>query len=302
MTKCARCDWRPTTEHFLPPREQLAEHARAAGHPLCICGPHSLAHHEHQTCERCLTRTREHLAGIVTMWAELPSHMRPRGTGLDRGTPSAPDGQPLPGGDALVLHVDGGVGYAHDGDVHRDTDPPSVAHALASWEDDWRHTRGEPAAVVDGGRGGVGPTLRQAWGYLERMTRWAANSHPAFDEYANDLAQLHARLEQVTGRSQRRVIAEADCFECGGDLERLAIPGDRCKHGPPPSSALPLIDGQPIEVRRAARDVALTEWERQHGNCKQGGYEDHWTCVRCGRRYEWESYLLALRARLEEAS
>jgi len=30
------------------------------------------------------------------------------------------------------------------------------------------------------------------------------------------------------------------------------------------------------------------------------GYADEWTCRRCGRQYEWQAYLLALRSRLEE--
>lgn len=251
MNACQRCDYRATD------RAELLEHATDAAHPLCAVGPHSLSQHETRTCERCLTRTRQHLSGILTMWVQLPEHMGPRGTGYDRGTPAAADGRPLLGGDALVLHSPGGAGYAHDPQVHRDTDPPSVAQVLATWEDDWRHTRGEPAAVVAGGRGGTSATIRHAAGYLERHSRWAATSHDAFADYAQDLAELHTRLEVVTGVARRRVIAEADCFECGGDLERL-----------------------------------LTD----------KGYEDRWTCARCGRRYEWQAYLLALRARLEEAS
>jgi hypothetical protein len=251
MTSCSRCEWRPTPD--LPSREQLAEHARDSEHPLCVCCQRSLTRDEPQTCERCLTRTRELLSGIVTMWAELPAHMGPKGTGLDKGTPASPDGRPLIGGDALVLHAGGGVGFAHDPDVHRDADPPSVAHALSTWEDDWRHTRGDAAAIVGGGRGGVGPTIRAAAKYLEVHSRWAANSHPAFDEYASDLQALHARLEAVPDRSARRIVADADCFECGGELERK-----------------------------------LTD----------AGYDDQFTCCRCGRRYTWQGYLLALQQHL----
>ncbi len=255
---CARCDWtHDPAEDPQPPRDALTAHAATSGHPLCPCCQHSLTRTDPAMgCETCLTRSRELLAGIVTLWIELPAHMGPRGSGYDR-TPGAADGQPLPGGNAIVLHGPGGVGYAHVGDVHRDTDPPSVAHSLATWHDDWLHLRSEPAAVVAGGRGGTGPTLRAASRYLEIHARWAANSHPAFDEYLSDLKSLHAQLENATSRSQRRIIAEADCFECAGDLERQVT---------------------------------------------ESGYDDQWTCQRCGRRYSWESYLLALRAKLEEAS
>jgi hypothetical protein len=38
------------------------------------------------------------------------------------------------------------------------------------------------------------------------------------------------------------------------------------------------------------------------GQCDQGGFEDHWTCGGCKRRYTYAEYNFALRANLEAAS
>lgn len=240
---CARCDWKPdldetpSTQRRTEATRQLVEHAQHAQHPLCLLTrrrPHSLTEREPRVCETCLTATRATLAAVTAMWAELPAHRRgTNATVHDTERPSAADGRPLPGGDLLVLHSHGSTGNIPrkltpgehaaglTGNEHRvdnrEDDPPSVAHTLASWEDDWRHTRNEPAAVTSGT---VEATLTAAACYLERHMRWASVSHDAFDEFADELHSLHARLEVATSRSERTVVAEAECLDCGGDLVR----------------------------------------------------------------------------------
>lgn len=56
--------------------------------------------------------------------------------------------------------------------------------------------------------------------YLEVHARWAANTHPAYEEFHADLRALHARLEIATHRRRAPTKAGAQCFECGGVLER----------------------------------------------------------------------------------
>lgn len=204
--RCARCDYQA---------DDLAGHAHDAGHPLCACCGRSLAHEERQTCERCLTKAREHLAAIVDCYALLPALIGVPANGAQWGVrASQSDEQPIPGGEAVVMLSNGSEGARAQGEAHNldhyPNDPPSVAFELARWEDDWRSFRGDPAAD--------GPaSVVTAAGYLEIHTRWAAQHHPAFDEFLSDLRKLRGKLEAVTGTSTRplRDPGEIACFDCG---------------------------------------------------------------------------------------
>ena len=217
---CHRCDFRPEGEFA---HEQLVAHSHGAEHPLCIVCALSLHRDEQQTCETCITATRATLAEIVELYALLPETM----TEGAYGQPAAPRNgargseTPMPGGDALVMLGPGSRGHevvaailrGEDvADEERAGDVQSVAWELARWEDDWRLTRGEPAAE--------GPaTVLGAAGYLEVKARWAGNEHPAFDEFAGDLRKLAARLRSVTGHAERPETG-APCFDCGTTLRR----------------------------------------------------------------------------------
>lgn len=216
MTRCLRCDWQPNAEDELAPRLQLAEHAITAAHPLCIVCTTSLQVSDRQTCERCLTRAREVLAGIALMYDELPRHLgHVASQRYDADRPAAEDGRPLPGGDVLVLLGAGSEGLDEDGKTSKDGDPVSVAFELDWWRRDWQDTRRE--TVDDVRPRSPRAVVHDAVGYLERMTRWAAQQHAAFDEYAEDLRTLHRRLERATGRVEAVERAEAECFQCGAD-------------------------------------------------------------------------------------
>ena len=157
MSHCNRCDWQHTPDTDGRPREQLQAHALDAGHPLCVICHRSRHRDEQQTCEHDLTRAREILAGIVLMQAELPRHLgHLRGSTYDNDRPSS-NGQPLPGGDILVLLGPGSTGTAArtltrteqaaglSGREHGiDNDPldgMSVAFTLWQWVADWKETR-----------------------------------------------------------------------------------------------------------------------------------------------------------------
>jgi hypothetical protein len=257
VTRCARCDWQPDPVEavFGSARDQLGHHAETAGHPLCLVCHRSLPAQDRQTCEKCLTRAREQLAGISLMYDELPKHLRiVTGSNWGQGSRGGSDGRPLPGGDVLALLGPGHEGLREDGLTSRDSDPVSVAYELSWWAEEWQDTRGERA--TDARPRNVRAVVRQSVGYLERHARWAAEHHPGFARYATDLRQLHSRLEHATGRAGRREIAEAECFDCGGNLI--------------------------------------------HALDEKVGYDlDAWTCQRCGSTYDWNRYLLALRAHLQ---
>ena len=233
--RCLRCDFRTDPDLPTRSREQLADHAAVSDHPLCVVCHRSLDRLEQQTCERCLTESRALLAGIRLMWHELPGHLgQIRGTGFSpvRG---GSDGRPLLGGDGMALIGPGGTGLTGrrltptelrrgltqnlDGREHmvdnRPSDPASVAQLLTTWEDDWRHTRGEPASDLPAAS--TTRVISAAARYLEVHGRWAAREHPAFEDYFDDLRILHVRLEHATGRGDVIQRAEADCFQCGAD-------------------------------------------------------------------------------------
>ncbi len=217
---CARCDWKPEGDEDRA--EQLTAHAAEAEHFLCRVCLHSLPDHEATAvgCSACLNDARTLLAGIHALWVELPSHLgHVKGSGYDNDRPNAADGRPLPGGDVLVLLGPGGTGRSEDAQTWRANDCPSVAFTLTTLEDDLRHVRGDAASEMPPSSEGrvVGAAVR----YLDTFMRWASVNHPAFDEIHADLKSLHYRLEAATGRSEIKTTAEAECFDCGGNLVRL---------------------------------------------------------------------------------
>jgi hypothetical protein len=310
--KCARCDFVTDPKAEERPREQLEGHAEGAAHPLCGCCGLSLGWDEQGTCETpragrngapdvpsCLARARDLLAGVVTMYFEdLPQQLgQLRGSSYDSDRPGAADGRPLPGGDALVLLGPGSEGLAEDGfTTRKNDDDSSVAFDLAFWERTWREARSDPRGQSHRPK----VQVRQASSYLEVHARWAARNHPGFPDYLDDLRLLHDRLERATGRHQRLVRAEAECFGCGADaLVRQSRPAGQCEHEQPSQELVTVVPFKTETPRQ--RDERLQAWANSHSRCEQGGFENHWTCQRCGETYDWPRYLLALSGRLQES-
>lgn len=199
MNRCRRCDFQAETH------DALVEHAQPANasHPLCICCYRSLYLDERQTCVHCLGAARRDLRTVVELYALLPEQLVDAG-----GSNFKPYGSPssdtkVPGGDALVLLGGGHVGTG-DRDAKPD-DPEPVLPLLASWEDDFRHTRKDPA----GGKA----TMTTTAAYLERHLGWAATDHPAFDDFVDDLRRCRARLESVLRAGPQR--SPVLCITCG---------------------------------------------------------------------------------------
>lgn len=277
-TDCRRCEWAPDASEG-PPRTQLAGHAAEAGHPLCILCVTSLPVDRPQTCLPCLAGVRRDLSAVVDLYALLPAAM----AGSIYGQPGAPrDGDPsgertIPGGDRLAMLGPGSRGLAHVWDDEldeRSDDPESVAFELGRAEDDWRLTRGEPAAEVAG-------TVASATAYLMPRLGWAADHHPAFDEFATDVRRLLGRLRTATATDDRPERG-APCLSCGATLERKRSerkPGHGCR-GHHDRCAYPL---------------------EPHGCADTGGLVDEWRCPRCRRTYALEEYALTMRSRWQLA-
>lgn len=204
----------------------LPEHAQDAGHPLCICCARSLHLAEKQTCTVCTGRTRADLADVENLYMLLPDELGNLHTpALDQSRAPGYD-PPMPGGEPLALlgpgskgatqilgvPVPGGRDDSHSFDEYPD-DPQSVVHELTRWEDDWRLTRGEPAAT---GPASVSTSRR----YLNARLTWAADYHPAFDEFASDMQSLRSRLARVTSTDDIPVRG-VPCFDCDAHLQRV---------------------------------------------------------------------------------
>lgn len=216
---CRRCDWEPTTGPDRPgPMSQLADHHDDSGHPLCIACGMSLPVEQPQTCLPCIAAVRRRLDGVVELYGRLPELLDRLSSGSDwRDKGSRSDDTRLPGGDVLALLAGGSEGryWAGRGVTINDnlpSDPPSVAFELSRWEDDWRQLRGEVAATSM-------PDVATAASYLARRMTWAADRHPAFGEFSTDIRNLHIRLEQATGVTDRPETG-APCMDCGAFLER----------------------------------------------------------------------------------
>ena len=127
-------------------------------------------------------------------------------------------------------------------------------------------------------------------GYLEVHMRWAAREHPAFDDFHADMLDLHARLENATALSRRPTRANADCFDCGGQLIRRVNEGT-VKHVPTGTAYAWWLPGKagPLPPEPARTWKGPLE-------------EEHATCDQCGQTYDPGRYMLALRAQAEAAS
>jgi 5-hydroxyisourate hydrolase-like protein (transthyretin family) len=311
---CRRCDWRPATDDDSPgPLSQLSEHAFEQEHWLCsVCGI-SLPRDRIAVCTPCLADTRRRLTQIVETYAILPTYLGrvPSASDWRRSGPRG-DGNPLLGGDVLsmlasgsggrsqirgVLMPDGKRSVEHEQDEHVG-DPPSVAHELASWEDDWRLWRGEPAAEV-------APDVSTAANYLLVRLPWAADTHEAFAEFATDVRRLLSRLETATATGDRDDVG-ASCFSCGTDLRRTYADPKPCRHERPSMAlqvlrwTIPEREPKPVYETVLERDARVEAWELQHEHCRQGGMEPTWHCPRhaCGRVYTLQEYTFAMAAEM----
>lgn len=247
---------------------------------------------EAQTCINCLNRARNNLSAIV----ELAALGEERLDGWPAVSPGSPrDGsrsheRPLPGGDLLVMLSDGSEGRSEPDALFQD-DPESLTYMLGSWEDDWRQIRGESAAPAKA-------TIANTADYLNERLGWAAQHHPAFDEFATQLSKAVSALESGL-RSGDRVERGVPCRECGERLIRRALPKRDCAHTR--KARLMASDQDETVILRQVL-LAYPEDAVEHARCDQGGYSDNYECRTCGQTYTQAEYWLAVRARIEEVS
>jgi hypothetical protein len=215
------------------------------------------------TCGRCVARVRSTVAETAELFPLLSVELHARVGAGRAGDGMGGDEHPMPFGDLLSLIGPGAAVSCRDG---QPDDAPSVVGTLAGWEDDWRSVRGLPGAPSVA-------SVASCAAFLLEQHGWAAQHHPAFDEYAAEVRQLLGRVRSALRLVDTPVTLPAPCFECGERLVRHYDPPQPCRH-----------------------DGPHRRW------CDQGGLRDEAVCTGCRRVYSPAEYLLALRATLEVAA
>lgn len=180
---------------------------------LCIVC--QTTHTPDQTCQPCLGRTRRTLIRIEQLYALLPYELAGRAGASLPMDPSGIRGEtePMPGGDILVMLGPGSTAWHA---MERD-DVDSVPGVLERWDTDWRITLAEPAATEPA-------TVTGCVLYLLRRLTTAAQRHPAFDEFADDMRVMRDRLELALRISPQR--SPVPCLQCGTRTLERPMPRD----------------------------------------------------------------------------
>lgn len=188
----------------------------------------------HQACRPCTDRTDldlRALAGSDGLYAKLGGRLMP---GSGSGGPAVSGSRTAP----LPLRLEPLSLIARGG----------VVTILQTWIVDWhehldyRHPRWE---------GNLQQQCDQAVKRLRVLLPWAAEAHPAFDEFAREIGQLRRQCEaQVDGeRPPRRVRVACPCGQTLGftlDTTGLRCPNCQTQYGHSELLDLPLAE------RRAA--------------------------------------------------
>ena len=261
MTDCNRCDFKAED------REQLADHAAEVGHPTCFVCHTVLTLTETRCCERCISRTRDHLTSIVDSVERLPAVAENTGW-LN---------QPIPGGAAMILLAGGNIEGGGPDDHIAFKDPIDPLAVLEHNERNWRLTFRQP-------RGNDQVSVQSCVDYLLTHLRSAALSHPDFDDFAEEIATVASRLAHIVGVANDPVKATARCLDCAGILIS------------PYRNPVTLPDG----VTRPGLPWEGREMRAANPNLPDDEPEPIWECSRCHMIYNPVEYRLAVRTHLEQ--
>ncbi|RZF06001.1 hypothetical protein [Streptomyces albidoflavus] len=162
-------------------------------------------------CRRCTDRISDDLAALPGLYSQLGGALMP-GSGAGGPAVSGSRTAPLPLRLApLSLAARGGV-----------------VTVLQTWLVDWHEALGYRHPRWEGDLIGQ---CRQAVARLQLLLPWAAEEHPAIDEFAAEVRQLRRQcVAQVTGERPVRTVAVA--CPCGATLRiTLDTLGRRCVCG-----------------------------------------------------------------------
>ncbi|MFJ4799184.1 hypothetical protein [Kitasatospora purpeofusca] len=160
---------------------------------------------DRQACRLCEATIGQHLADLPGLYRELDDHLAPA-AGPRQYTTGGPVEAPLPLHlEALSLQAAGGI-----------------ATVLVTWVADWcDHLGWTMPAMPARSRA----QLAEAAAFLRRNLPWAAEQHPAVDDFAAEVRQLHDAVQRITAPVEPPHIvgrhpADPGAVEaCGGLLE-----------------------------------------------------------------------------------
>lgn len=155
---------------------------------------------------------------------------------------------------------------------------------LLFWSEAWRRELEQDWNVT--------PTLVSEASWLAHQVGWAWDHEPHFEDFAEDVHDARATLEAMLYAGARSMHG-VNCFGCNAELVRASDEPRHCACGPRPNAHV-----SEHFLRNDACCLgcaALAEWEGRHANCQQGGLRDEWRCPNCERKYDPESYALAVR-------
>lgn len=195
---------------------------------LCVVCPQLRAgqpriYERAQACEGCRSRLRSLLVEIVELYADVRAQMVPGQSQGQRVSGSREAPLPLRV-DPLDLTMPARAAAIHDA-LGDQIGQLSVATVLDSWVRDWRETRDMREALPD-------PTVPALGRWLTDRLDWACSDHPAVDEFAAEIRNLHRVVRTVVGVNDiRPEHLDVPCRRCDLlDLHRL--PGqDRVECG-----------------------------------------------------------------------
>jgi hypothetical protein len=287
---CARCSWHGTWDTRDEANTAAADHAQMSQHWQCVVCCRSLPPELEQTCYGCVARVRAHILASLDMFAYLPLELASSRPDLalailtpgSAGTAYPRKDWPVP----LDLGYDESYNSAPlrspQHGMNLMSDPESPASTFGQWEDDWRGLQAQPAAEV-------AATMTGTTTYLLAHLSWAAQNHPAWVDFVDDVRRIHRHLEDATAHGERVDRSDAPCLDCDQTaLRRAFAPPLACDH-------------QPAAFGWWHR-LLQRQWFEWHvgpdgRGCDQGGLREVWVCGACGRRYEPEEYWLAVRQR-----
>jgi hypothetical protein len=147
-----------------------------------------------QVCDPCRTRLGHLIATVADLWARLPQAMQPGRNDAQRVTGSRE--APIP------LNVDAADLSAHARNseatqaakAHPEDQIGQIAVAsiLDQWCRDWRDEMAFRQSLPE-------PTVPALAKWLTDRVDWAADRHPAVDEFAAEMGRLRAVLRGVLG-------------------------------------------------------------------------------------------------------
>jgi len=161
-----------------------------------------------QTCPRCASRVRTNLHTIATSYVQLEVELVASTSATDdSGRPTGPRTLPC-SLDILNLLQAGGI-----------------VTILESWEDDFRSHRGFTAPTPTRNRMGTHTRLTTTTHFLIANTDWAAQDHPAFGSFADEIRDLRTNIDHALGTAAERTRRPLGRFRCPIDTNGQTCDG-----------------------------------------------------------------------------